>query len=317
VTAPGTQERNFTHVLDIVEGLFLVGEKGKGDGYGIGADTAYSVQRVAEMFGGEILMMPERQGNRMHGGVENAQTKTLGWMPTRGLEEYIHTVKKEIGEVVRTERRVLVFSTTFFPHAGGAEYALCDVMNVMPNVHFDVITTKFSKDKKDEMCPVQNATLYRVGYGFFFDKYLLPFAGASIARKLQKEHSYMFKWALFASYGALSALLSRSGKKFPLLVTLADQRLGNIPFYFRFLLTHILGRADQVYADDTREARTAISISKRTSLVRSIGTGDAFANQVRFAYSNFLLQMTISCLLVELNRHLEILPNVCHTLSLI
>ncbi len=288
ITAPGTQERNFTHVLDIVEGLFLVGEKGRGDGYGIGADIAYSVREVAEMFGGEILMMPERQGNRMHGGVENTQTKKLGWMPTRSLEKYIETIKKETGKVTHTERRILVFSTTFFPHAGGAEYALCDVMNAMPDVHFDVITTTFSKEKQDAVCPVLNATVYRVGYGSSFDKYLLPFAGAAIARRLQKEHTYMFKWALFASYGALSALLSRSGKKFPLLITLADQKLGNIPVHVRLLLTHILGKADQVYADDTREAKSAISMSKRTSLIRGIGAGDAFANQVRFAYSNFL-----------------------------
>lgn len=288
VTSPGTQVRNFTHVLDIVEGLILVGEKGRGDGYGIGADTAYSVLDVANMFGGEILMMPERKGNRMQGGVENAMTKALGWETRHTLAEYVEKIKTEIGEVKHAEKRILVFSTTFFPDAGKAEFALCDLMNAMPNIHFDVITTKFSKDAMADQCPVPNATLYRVGYGNKFDKFLLPFSGASIARKLQKEHNYMFKWALFASYGALAALFAREGKRFPLLITLADQKLGNIPFHVRFMLKHILGRADQVYADDTREAHTAISISKRTTLIRSIGQGDAFANQVRFAYSNML-----------------------------
>ena len=100
----------------------------------------------------------------------------------------------------------------------------------------------------------------------------------------------MFKWALFASYGALAALFARDTKKLPLLITLADQKLGNIPWYVRFTLRHILGKADQVYATDTREAQTAISLSKRTTLIRSIGSGDAFANQVRFAYSNMLLK---------------------------
>ncbi len=294
VTSPGTQERNFTHVLDIVEGLVLVGEHGKGDGYGIGADTAYSVRAVAELFGGEILMMPERKGNRMLGGVENTKTKALGWEATRTLKDYIDAFKREVGEVQHAEKRVLVFSTTFFPDAGKAEYALRDLMAAMPNIHFDLITTKFSKDAVGDECPIPNATLYRVGYGTKFDKYLLPLYGASIARRLQREHNYMFKWALFASYGALAALLARGGKPFPLLITLADQKLGNIPFHVRFLLRHILGRADQVYADDTREAHTAISISKRTTLIRSIGEGDAFANQVRFAYSNMLRKRTES-----------------------
>lgn len=288
VTSPGTQIRNFTHVLDIVEGLLLVAEKGKGDGFGIGADTAFSVLDVAHLFGGEVMMMPERKGNRMHGGVDNEKTKALGWEPKRALSEYIEQIKFEIGEIKTSERRVLVFSTTFFPDAGKAEYALCDLMSAMPNVHFDVITTKFSKAVDTSSCSTPNATLYRIGNGNAFDKFLLPILGAKVALHLQKEHVYMFKWALFASYGALAALFARDNKKVPLLITLADQKLGNIPFYVRLVLKHILGSADQVYADDTHEAHAAISISKRTTLIRSIGGGDAFANQVRFAYSNFL-----------------------------
>ena len=289
ITSPGTQTRNFTHVYDIVDGLILVGEKGKGDGYGIGADNSYSVLDVAHMFGGEHLMMPNRKGNRLTSGVDNAQTKALGWSPQRTLTQWINTVKTEIGDVQIAEKRVLVFSTTFYPDAGAAELALCDLMRVMPNVHFDVVTTRFSKDTIGDECPVTNATLHRVGYGKKSDKYLLPFAGAKIARELQKKHDYMFKWALFASYGALAALFTRDSRKLPLLITLADQKLGNIPWHIRFILRHILGNADQVYATDTREAQTAISLSKRTTLIRSIGSGDAFANQVRFAYSSMLL----------------------------
>lgn len=294
VTSPGTQERNFTHVSDIVDGLLLVSEKGQGDGYGIGADTAYSVLQVASMFGGEVIMMPERKGNRIHGGVDNAQTKALGWEAKRDLPTYIQEIKAEVGSVQQTEKRVLVFSTTFFPDAGGAEYALCDLMSAMPNIHFDVITTKFSKGAMADECALPNVKLYRVGRGHVSDKFLLPFAGARIARQLQKEHSYMFRWALFASYGALAALFARGREKAPLLITLADQKLGNIPWHIRLVLKHILGQADQVYADDTHEAHAAISISRRTTLIRSIGQGDAFANQVRFAYSNMLRKRTQS-----------------------
>lgn len=288
VTSPGTQERNFTHVADIVNGLVLVAENGNGDGYGIGSDTAYSVLDVAKLFGNEILMMPERKGNRQHGGVDNIKVKALGWKQQYALPEYIEHIKKDIGAVAKTKKRVLLFSTTFFPNAGYAEYALCDLMNALPDVHFDVITTKFSKGAMADECPVQNATLYRVGNGTAFDKFILPFAGARIARKLLSENDYIFRWALFASYGALAALFSGTSKGTPLLITLADQKLANIPFHIRIVLRHILGSADQVYADDTREAHAAISISKRTSLIRSMGQGDAFANQIRFAYSEML-----------------------------
>lgn len=292
ITAPGTQTRNFTHVYDIVNGLMLVGEKGHGDGYGIGADVSHSVMEVAHMFGGEHLMMPERKGNRLTSGVDNARTKALGWQPQHALTAWIASVKEEIGQVAGAEKRVQVFSTTFYPHAGAAEHALCDLMRAMPNIHFDVITTKFSKDTMGDACEIPNVSLYRVGYGYRFDKYLLPFMGAKVARSLQQKHTYMFRWALFASYGALAALFARNSRQLPLLITLADQKLGNIPWYVQFILKRILGTADQVYATDTREAQKAISLSKRTTLLRSIGSGDAFANQVRFAYSNFLRART-------------------------
>jgi len=290
ITAPGTQTRNFTHVYDIVDGLTLVGDKGRGDGYGIGADVSHSVMEVAHMFGGEHLLMPERKGNRLTSGVDNAKTKALGWQPKNTLTAWVSKVVADIGEVKHAEKRVQVFSTTFYPHAGAAEHALCDLMRAMPNVHFDVITTKFSKDTMGDECDISNVTLYRVGYGYRFDKYILPFAGAKRARTLQGEHTYMFRWALFASYGALAALFARNAKQLPLLITLADQKLGNISLPVRLVLKAVLGKADQVYATDTREAQKAISLSKRTTLIRSIGSGDAFANQVRFAYSNFLLK---------------------------
>ena len=98
----------------------------------------------------------------------------------------------------------------------------------------------------------------------------------------------MFRWALFASYGALAALFDRGRDKAPLLITLADQKLGKIPWGTRFVLRFVLGNADQVYAMDTREAHAAMSLSKRMTLIHSIGKGDAFANQVRFVYANFL-----------------------------
>jgi len=94
VTSPGTQERNFTHVHDIVEGLILVADKGQGDNYGIGADVAYSVLDVAHMFGGEIVMMPERKGNRIHGGVDNKKVKELGWIQKHELPAYIEALKQ-------------------------------------------------------------------------------------------------------------------------------------------------------------------------------------------------------------------------------
>lgn len=93
VVSPGTQLRNFTHIDDIISGLILVGEYGHGDEYGIGSPDSYSILEVAEMFGGEIEMLPERKGNRMAAHVIDDKTRMLGWVPKKKLEDWIESKK--------------------------------------------------------------------------------------------------------------------------------------------------------------------------------------------------------------------------------
>ena len=89
VTSPGTQLRNFTHIDDIVSGLILVGEKGQGDGYGIGSPKPYSILDVVELLGCTPAMMPEKKGNRMGAAVVSSKTKELGWNPVGDLKKYL------------------------------------------------------------------------------------------------------------------------------------------------------------------------------------------------------------------------------------
>ena len=80
VVSPGTQVRNFTHVDDIVRGLMLVGEKGVGDDYGLGSEDGYSILDIANAFGGEVVMLPERKGNRMSASIDFTRSRgELGW----------------------------------------------------------------------------------------------------------------------------------------------------------------------------------------------------------------------------------------------
>ena len=89
VVSPGTQRRNFTHVYDIISGLILIGENGYGDDFGIGCKESYTILEVAEMFGGNIVMIPERKGNRMVADVVIEKTVKLGWSSQESLKEYI------------------------------------------------------------------------------------------------------------------------------------------------------------------------------------------------------------------------------------
>jgi len=279
VVLPGTQTRNFTHVSDIVEGLILVGEKGGGDGYGIGNEKEYSILDLAKMFDEEAVMLPERAGNRQTSGVDAEKTRALGWEAKVSLEE---EVSRFIKEADRDERdlpkRVLVFTTTFYPHNGPAEEALCELMGQMPDITFDIITSKFSASA--EGCPVENANVHRVGFGTPFDKFLLPFLAGGVAKRLAKEHEYLFAWSLMASYGTFGAFSVRSGR-LPVLVTLADQK---ISWYLKLLLPLVMRNADQVYASSSHQQKHLPEGYKGSSL----GKGDAFANQIRFVYSSIL-----------------------------
>ena len=96
VVSPGTQIRNFTHVSDIVNGIFIVGELGFGDGYGIGNDQSYEILEIARMFDSKIEMLPERAGNRLSAQLKVEKTKALGWRTCKTLEDYIENFKSII-----------------------------------------------------------------------------------------------------------------------------------------------------------------------------------------------------------------------------
>jgi UDP-glucose 4-epimerase len=95
VVSPGTQKRNFTHIDDIINGLVLVGENGYGDEFGIGSGEAFSIKEIADMFGGEVEMLPQRQGNRMSADVVTSKTEALGWKPTKKIRDYIDSLRAD------------------------------------------------------------------------------------------------------------------------------------------------------------------------------------------------------------------------------
>jgi hypothetical protein len=285
VVLPGTQQRNFTHVEDIVDGLILVGEKGEGDGYGIGNPHAYSIMDVAKMFATSIVTLPPRKGNRTSSDVETEKLIALGWKAQRQLAEDIKAFVANTPKRETREKNILVFATTFAPHAGPAECALEKLMTDMPDVHFDIVTTRFSSATLAKESFGTNGVIHRVGFGNRFDKYLLPFLGPKKAKELAKEKPYLFSWSILASYAGLAGLRSKKSTHLPFLLTLADQRIDNIPLYLRTLLKLLLTEADQVHTSSGEQAKHVLSLGKRMRAKKSLGQGDAFANQVRFSYS--------------------------------
>ncbi len=92
IVMPGTQERNFTYIDDIVDALVLIGDKGQGDEYGIGHPEKHTVKEVAGMFNTRTKQLPPRKGNRMSASVITKKTRDLGWSPKQDLKTYINSL---------------------------------------------------------------------------------------------------------------------------------------------------------------------------------------------------------------------------------
>lgn len=288
IVKPGTQERNFTHVDDIVDGLILAGEKGQGDEYGLGNERAYSIFDVASLFGfgTDIVLFPERPGNRMTSLLNTEKIRALGWSTRRNLPEYIAKYTKTNTRGQSREKRILVFSTTMHPIAGLAEEAFAELARALPDVTFDVITARFSKTPG--RAPSSNITLYPIGFGTSFDKFLLPVLGPIKGFSLLGKHRYLFSWSLMASYAALAGIVFKFFARVPLLITLADQSLGGLPTLQRVSLSVMLSQADQIYGTHGAQEKEAMNATGARLPRNTLGEGDAFANALRFAYADIV-----------------------------
>jgi len=66
------------------------GEKGEGDGFGIAARETYTLLELAELFGGEIEMLPPTPTTRSEAGAVDTQAiEALGWTQKHRLPEYV------------------------------------------------------------------------------------------------------------------------------------------------------------------------------------------------------------------------------------
>lgn len=109
-------------------------------------------------------------------------------------------------------KRVLIFSTAYFPLVGGAEVAVKEITDRVKDFQFDMITAKI-KPGLVKFERIGNVNVYRVGFGSNFDKYRLPFLGLKKAIQLEKENQYKLTWSIMASFGGFLGL--RFKKKYP------------------------------------------------------------------------------------------------------
>ncbi len=72
-----------------------------------------------------------------------------------------------------TPRRVLILTTAYLPQLGGSELAIKNIIDRLPNIDFDLITSRSSKDFP-EYEKMGTVNVYRVGNSFGLYSFLLP-----------------------------------------------------------------------------------------------------------------------------------------------
>lgn len=134
------------------------------------------------------------------------------------------------------KRKILIFSTAYYPFVGGAEIAVREITNRLgEDFEFDMVTLRFdsglSKFEK-----IGNVNIYRIGFAvnsptmsdlvkfpLKLNKLFFPFLSCCKATVLYKKNSYDAIWSIMASYAGFGALFFKlSHPNVPYLLTLQE-----------------------------------------------------------------------------------------------
>jgi glycosyltransferase involved in cell wall biosynthesis len=143
-------------------------------------------------------------------------------------------------------KKILIFSTTYFPYIGGAEVAVKEITDRIQNVQFEMVTLRFDADlPKQER--IGNINVHRIGftrkgaemkdlvrYPLMLNKYLFPFIAPRHADTLKNTppspslvrggvSGYDMIWSVMASYAGFGGMFYKQRHPdTPLLLTLQE-----------------------------------------------------------------------------------------------
>lgn len=91
IVGDGTQTRDFVFVTDVARAFWMAAKSScSGEVFNIGSGIPVSINRIAEILGGDVVYVPKRPGEPdvTHADITKVR-KTLGWEPTVKIEEGI------------------------------------------------------------------------------------------------------------------------------------------------------------------------------------------------------------------------------------
>ncbi len=116
-------------------------------------------------------------------------------------------------------KRILIFSLTYNPFVGGAEVAIKEITDRLPEYEFHMITLRFDRSlpKVEE---VGNITVYRLGPSvrnpkvsdrnmplmLRLAKWMYPISAMLTAHALNKQHRYSMTWSMMANHAGFAGM---------------------------------------------------------------------------------------------------------------
>src|SRR6266481_5697353 len=132
-------------------------------------------------------------------------------------------------------KRVLIFSLAYYPHVGGAEVALKEITDRIPDSEFHLLTLNFGSEAKEER--IGNVVVRRIGNSApYLSKILFVPRAALFARRLHRERPFDAFWAMMSYMLFPIVLLRLMGVRVPYLLTLQE----GDPFEYMFSRWFIL-----------------------------------------------------------------------------
>jgi len=99
VVGDGTQTRDFVFVTDVVDALVRAARSSlSGEVFNVGSGSTYSVNRLVELLGGDVVHVPKRPGEPdcTHADIAKIR-KLLGWAPRVTLKDGVEILLRNIG----------------------------------------------------------------------------------------------------------------------------------------------------------------------------------------------------------------------------